>query len=127
MSRTQPVSEGDSPETHLPEPVSPFKNPSYPQRTHSHERAHWQSVLKTCEDRIAPVLQKLNVLPADSPRRTAFERLCAQMQGARDQVADTARRLPGETGDLYDEDKHRLDEAVAALDRVFKQWDAQTP
>jgi len=47
------------------------------------------------------------------------------MLGARDQVFDAARRLPGETGELYEEDKHRLEEAVAALDRVFKLWDLQ--
>jgi hypothetical protein len=47
------------------------------------------------------------------------------MLGARDQVADAARRLPSETGDLYEEDKHRLEQAVAALDRVLREWDAQ--
>jgi hypothetical protein len=44
------------------------------------------------------------------------------MLGARDQVYETARRLPGETGDLYEEDRHRLEEAVAALDRVERAW-----
>ena len=48
------------------------------------------------------------------------------MLGARDQVADAVKRLPRETGDLYDEDHHRLEEAVAALDRLFQQWDSQT-
>ncbi|MBV8558874.1 MAG: hypothetical protein JO116_25315, partial [Planctomycetaceae bacterium] len=66
----------------------------------------------------------LNVLPP-GPNRALFERLFFQMEGARDQVADAARRLPGETGDLYEEDRHRLDEAVAALDRVFRRWDSQ--
>jgi exonuclease VII small subunit len=107
-----------------PQPINPLHNPSYPQRVHIHERAHWEGVLKSCEERIATARQKLNVI-GSSPRRAAFERLFAQMLGARDQVAEAARRLPGETGDLYEEDKHRLEEAVAALDRVFKQWEAQ--
>lgn len=118
MSQIQPLAG-----TSTPAP-NPLKNPSYPQRVHIQERAQWQGVLKTCEDRIAGARQKLNVLGA-SPARAAFERLFAQMLGARDQVADAARRLPGETGELYHEDKHRLEEAVAALDRLFNAWDAQ--
>jgi hypothetical protein len=43
------------------------------------------------------------------------------MLGARDQIADAARRLPGEVGELYEEDRHRLEEAVAALDRLINQ------
>lgn len=125
MSNSQPVSEAAG-NTAVPTiPANPLKNPSYPQRTHIGERAHWQGVLKTCEERIATARQKLNVLGGSATGRAGFERLYAQMLGARDQVADAARRLPGETGDLYEEDKHRLEEAVAALDRVLKQWDAQ--
>jgi hypothetical protein len=125
VSKSQPVSEGDV-ETHAPtKVVNPLKNPSYPQREHIHERAHWQGVLNSCEERIKGARQRLNVLGNGSPNRAAFERLYAQMLGARDQVADAARRLPGETGDLYTEDLHRLEEAVAALDRVLRQWDAQ--
>ena len=48
------------------------------------------------------------------------------MLGARDQVADAVKRLPLETGHLYEEDRHRAEEAVAALDRLFKTWDTQT-
>jgi exonuclease VII small subunit len=123
VSEIQPVSEGDVPAT-LPQPINPLRNPSYPPRIHVHERAHWQGVLKSCEDRIATARQKLQVL-GNSPRRAAFERLYAQMLGARDQVADAARRLPGEVGDLYREDRERLEQAVAALDRVFKSWESQ--
>ncbi len=104
------------------QPVSPLKNPSYPQRIHIHERAHWQGVLQSCEERVAGARQKLDVLPAQSPDRPRFLRLYAQVLGARDQVAEAARRLPGETGDLYTEDRHRLEEAVTALDRVLRQW-----
>jgi hypothetical protein len=46
------------------------------------------------------------------------------MLGACDQVADAVRRLPKETGELYEEDRHRLEEAVAALDRVLARWNA---
>jgi hypothetical protein len=104
--------------------LNPLKNPSYPQRTHLLERPRWQEVLRSCDDRIAQARQKLNVI-GGSPGRAAFERLFAQMLGARDQVADAVRRLPLETGDLYEEDKHRVEQAVAALDRVFQRWDAQ--
>ncbi len=123
MPGSQPVSEGDVP-ARLPQPTGPYHNPSYPQRTHIHERAHWQGVLKSCEERIAAARKKLDVL-GSSVQRPAFERLYAQMLGARDQVADAARRLPGETGSLYEEDRERLEQAVAALDRVLRQWDAQ--
>jgi hypothetical protein len=81
-------------------------------------------MLEQCEERIVMARQKMNVL-GNSPNRPGFERLFAQMLGCRDQVADAARRLPMEVGDLYEEDKHRLLEAVAALDRVFKRWEMQ--
>ena len=127
MTMSQPTSEGDAPPaltTGTPV-VNPLKNPAYPQRVHIQERSHWQGVLQQCEERVATARQKLNVLSALAPGREKFERLFAQMLGARDQVADAAQRLPGETGDLYAEDKHRLEEGVAALERVKKQWDEQ--
>jgi hypothetical protein len=111
-----------------PQPAAaadPRKNPSYPQRVHLNEKPHWQSVLQTVETRIGVACQKLNALVND-PKRAAFERIYAQMLGARDQVADAVKRLPQETGDLYEEDHHRLEEAVAALDRLFQNWDSQT-
>lgn len=123
-SKSQPVSEAESNVLARTQPIDPRKNPSYPQRVHIHERAHWQGVLQKCEERIDAARQKLNVLGKNSSR-PVFERLYAQMLGARDQVADAARRLPMETGDLYEEDKHRLEEAVAALDRVSRRWDSQ--
>jgi len=119
VTKSSPVSEGDA-ETPAPTlPANPLKNPSYPQREHIHERAHWQSVLASCDERIAASAGRTG-----DARTPGHDRLHAQMLGARDQVSDAARRLPGETGDLYEEDKHRLEEAVAALDRVLKQWDA---
>jgi len=124
VSHSQPVSEGDSPETRLPT-ADPRKNPSYPARQHLHEKPHWQSVLLRVESRLTTARQDLGGL-ANDDRRPAFERIYAQMLGARDQVADAVKRLPQETGDLYEEDHHRADEAVAALDRLFQKWDSQT-
>jgi hypothetical protein len=124
VTMSQPVSEGENDQLIETEPRNPLKNPAYPQRVHLHERAHWQDVLKGVEDRIGKARQKLDVV-GTGPDRAAFERLYSQMLGARDQVADAVRRLPTETGDLYAEDRHRLEEAVAALDRVFKRWESQ--
>jgi hypothetical protein len=114
------VSEGE------PQARDPWKNPSYPQRVHLAERAQWDQVLATCEERIASARRQLSTL-GQGANRAPFERLYAQMLGARDQVAEAARRMPLETGGLYEEDRHRLEEAVAALDRVFKRWDEQKP
>ena len=102
----------------------PWKNPSYPQRVHLHERAHWQEVLERCEERIAAALEALGTLEGTSSNRAGLERLYGQMLGCRDQVADAVRRLPMETGELYAEDKHRLEEAVAALERLSDKWAA---
>ena len=40
------------------------------------------------------------------------------MAGARDQIAVAASRLSMEVGEMYAEDRHRLEEGVAALDRL---------
>ncbi len=124
MSKAQPVSDGESEALTRTQPADPYQHPSYPQRVHLLERSHWLGVLKSCEDRIATARQKLSLL-GNGPSRVVFERLYAQMLGARDQVADAVRRLPMETGDLYEEDRHRVVAAVAALDRVFQRWEAQ--
>lgn len=124
MNPSQPVAQTENDASTPARNRNPLRNPSYPQRTHLLERPHWQGVLQKCEERLAQARQKMNVL-GNSPSRAAFERLFAQMLGARDQVAEAVRRLPLETGDLYEEDKHRVEQAVAALDRVFQRWDAQ--
>ena len=98
-------------------------NPAYPSRVHIHERPHWQGVLASCESRVGDYARRLAVLGPEVADRPRLERLHAQMLGARDQVADAARRLPGEVGSLYEDDKHRLEEAVAALDRVARRWE----
>jgi hypothetical protein len=118
------VTPGDAVASPAPHrPADALHNPSYPQRIHLSERAHWQGILKSWEDRIAAVRQKLGVLTS-STQRPAYERLYFQMLGARDQVADAVRRLPMETGALYEEDRHRVHEAVAALERIARQWEA---
>ena len=106
------------------QPAHPQKSPTYPQRVHVRERAQWQAVLKTWEDRIAEARRSLDSRGAGHP---AHDRLYAQMLGARDQIADAARRLPMEVGELYEEDKHRLEEAVAALERLFDRWESPGP
>ncbi len=101
-----------------PNPANPWKSPSYPQRVHVRERPHWQGVLTSWEDRIEQVRAGL----ATSARDPVKARLFAQMLGARDQIAESVRRLPQEVGDLYEEDRHRLEQAVAALERLFARW-----
>ena len=120
MSKPQPSSEGETSSTRVAV-ADPKKNPSYPGRQHLYEKAHWQGILKNAEAQIAPFAQRLNVI-GDDPKRATYERLYAQMCGARDQIMDAVRRLPGETGDLYEEDKHRVEEAITALDRLAQRW-----
>jgi hypothetical protein len=50
------------------------------------------------------------------------ERMYNQMLGARDQIADAVKRLPLEVGVLYEEDRHKLEEAIASLERIFTRW-----
>jgi hypothetical protein len=89
---------------------------------HLAERTQLEESLRQCDTRIAAMRLKLNTL-GNHPSRAAFERLFHQMQGARDQVAEAVRRMPLEVGGLYHEDKERYDFALAALDRVIKDWD----
>jgi hypothetical protein len=87
------------------------------------ERAALEDSLRSCTERILTAERKLSVLGND-PRRAAFERIYHQMLGARDQVAETVRRLPLETGVLYHEDKERFEQALQAFDRVWRRWEA---
>ncbi len=109
--------------SHLPAPtVDPKKNPSYPQRVHLSEKPRWLGVLASVESRLDEARQSLKTL-GNSPNLALFEKLYAQMLGARDQVQAAVKRLPQETGHLYEEDHHKVDDAVAALDRLFVKWD----
>jgi hypothetical protein len=103
--------------------LNPFKSPSYPPRVHFHERAALQESLRSCEERLQGIRNKLETL-GNHPQKAAHERVYHQMLGARDQVAETVGRLPLETGALYAEDKERYEIALAAFDRVYRRWDA---
>jgi len=100
-----------------------FKNPSYPDRTHQADRAGLAASLKSCDEKIAGVRKKLGLL-ANHPRRAEYETLFHQLQGARDQFADAASRMPREAGELYHEDAERLEFAREAFARLLKRWDA---
>lgn len=102
----------------------PFKSPTYPVRSHFGERAELEERLRACEERIQSVRQKLDS-PGNQPDRGARERLYFQMLGARDQVAEAVRRLPLETGALYDEDRERYEEALAAFERTVRRWQGE--
>ncbi len=93
-------------------------SPSYPARVHVRERTQWQAVLDHWEARLAAARADLGRSPGDPAR----PRLFAQMLGARDQLAEAARRLSLEVGDLYEEDHQRLEDAVAALERLMARW-----
>ena len=95
-----------------PTNVDPLRNPSYPQRVHIRERAQWATILSDWDAKIATARARGGT-GAESAKRSA------QMSGARDQIADAAKRLPMEVGEMYAEDRHKLEEAVAALERLI--------
>jgi len=102
---------------------SPYRSPTYPPRTHWLERAALEGRLGSCTERILAAEQKLSNLGSD-PRRADLERMYHQLLGARDQVAEAVRRLPMETGPLYEEDQERLEEALQAFDRLWQRWNS---
>ena len=103
--------------------MDPAKNPSYPQRVHLTERQPLEEKLREWDEKIAAIGHKLAAM-GSHPNRDAYERLYHQMQGARDQMAEAVRRMPLETGILYDEDRERLESAEAALSRLIQRWEA---
>ena len=105
-----------------PAKADPFRNPSYPKRTHYDEQKPLQETLRSWDQKLEAAARKLQVLGV-SKDRPALERLYHRAMGARDQLAEAARRLPRETGALYDEDHERLKMAEAALVRLAKQWE----
>jgi hypothetical protein len=98
--------------------VDPAWNPSYPQRVHLRERAGLLDAIKQLQARVE---QARSAGPSKSPADRA-SRTLAQMRGALDQMRDAAARMPTEVGDLYAEDRHRFDEAAAALARLLERW-----
>ncbi|MDX2035682.1 MAG: hypothetical protein SFX72_03440 [Isosphaeraceae bacterium] len=115
------VTERPVPGTRVVEP-DPRRNPSYPQRIHWGERDHWRGVLEHWTARVVEAKSRLDALQG-SGEFEARSYLFAQMRGGLDQVADCVRRLPGEAGALYEEDRHRIEQAVEALERTFRKWD----
>jgi hypothetical protein len=103
--------------------ADPYRNPSYPQRTHYGEKQHLEETVRTWDEKIAEVARHLTALGTTSSR-TTLERLYHQMLGARDQIAEAARRMPMETGDLYEQDRQRFQTGIAALERLRRQWEA---
>ena len=99
-----------------------FTTPPTPSRDHILERAELEKAVRSCTDRINSARQKLNSV-VNHPKQASFVRLYLQMLGARDQLAESARRMPLETGDLYHEDKERFKQALAALDRLWQSWE----
>ncbi|MFO0892786.1 MAG: hypothetical protein U0790_27050 [Isosphaeraceae bacterium] len=124
MSTTSPAARAQ--ESHEPAPPArvdaPYRNPTYPARTHWSERAGLEDRLKAWDQKIGDYARRLATL-RDSASRASFERIYHQMTGARDQFADAARRLPRETGALYHEDLERLENAESALQRLVQRWD----
>jgi predicted nucleic acid-binding Zn-ribbon protein len=104
-------------------PADPYRNPSYPQRTHLHERSALQEKLSKIEERLKSAHQKLSAA-TNHPRLPVLTRLYHQLQGARDQVAEAVRRMPVEAGGLYHEDSERLEQALAAFERTFRKWES---
>lgn len=106
----------------LPAASNPFRNPTYPQRTHFGESSQLEETLRSWEQKISRVSGKLTAL-ANHPGRATYERLYHQMQGARDQMTEAVGRMPLESGDLYEEDRERFEAAAAALELLFQKWD----
>lgn len=103
--------------------ADPTRNPSYPPRIHFREREAIEAKLRACDDQLATMARKLSGI-GNHPSRLTYERLYHQMLGARDQLAEAARRIPLETGALYEEDQERLSQAEAAAARTLERWNA---
>jgi hypothetical protein len=89
---------------------------------HLNDRARLDEALRSCDERLNAALQKLDVL-ANHAQKDVYVRLFHQLQGARDQVALAARRMPLEVGDLYHEDEERFKQAMDAIERIGRVWD----
>ena len=124
MSTTTAISEATEPQSGSPRPAVPFKSPTYPVRSHFAERAEMEQRLRSIDERIHAARRQLDA-QGSRPDRSGPERYYFQMLGARDQVAESVRRLPLETGALYDEDRERYTEALAAFERAHRRWEGK--
>jgi hypothetical protein len=104
-------------------PTDRAHNPSYPRRTHFSERTQLEEVLRSCEERLSSARKKLIAARGQADEETRA-RTIHQLEGARDQIAETVRRLPLEAGELYHEDRERYQQAVAAFDRIWRKWES---
>jgi hypothetical protein len=100
----------------------PYRNPSYPLRDHFAERAKLVETLRASEERVSAARQKVEAGGSLAGNADAV-RLFHQLLGVRDQIAECARRMPLETGGLYDEDAEHLHQATAALERTWQRWE----
>ncbi len=102
-------------------PAAIPKNPTYPKRNHTTEAARWMGLLTEWDFKIQALL---NTIPAGKELGELGEkgRILAQMIGSRDQIRDSAKRLPREVTHLYHEDFERLEFAVKALSRLFQKY-----
>ena len=107
---------------HASKAIEPYRNPSYPQRDHFSERSDLEEALRTSEERVDFTRRALES-GGDLAGNAAVVRLYHQLLGVRDQIAECARRMPLETGELYQEDKERFAQAIAALERVWQRWE----
>lgn len=109
-----------TPEANSTAPAIP-KNPTYPKRNHTTEAAKWMGVLADWDTKIEALLK---AVPAGKDLGEMGEkgRVLAQMVGSRDQIRDSAKRLPREVTHMYHEDLERLEHAVAALGRLFMKY-----
>lgn len=103
--------------------TNPYRSPSYPPRTHFNEQKALLDLLQAWNQRLEGGAKKLQVLGA-SKERVKLERLYHQTMGARDQIAELARRMPRETAALYDDDLERLRITQATLERLAREWEA---
>lgn len=124
MSSTPAVNAQDSSDGSAPaRAAAPWKNPSYPARTHWAERPALEEKLRSWERKVEERARKLAVL-GSGESRASYERIYHQMMGALDQMSESVRRMPREAGALYHEDLERLQNAEAALTRLFRDWEA---
>jgi hypothetical protein len=102
--------------------TEPYHNPSYPVRDHFSERSKLEEALRSCEERVTAARRKLDAR-GNVAGIAEGVRLYHQLLGVRDQIAECARRMPLETGELYEEDAERFKQAMAALERVWARWE----
>lgn len=124
MSTSTALAEGESggaAQHGAPKPTEPFRNPSYPQRVHFHERPQLEETVRSWDAKIEELGRTLTQ-PSSNPGQEARHRIYHQMLGARDQLAQAARRMPLETAGLYDEDHELFRLAEAVLGRLVQQW-----